>query len=153
MDWNSMKECAAQLGLAVTGLSGGAIVAGGIYALITSVGLMARLAGKTHTGRYAKVYESCVLAGGTIGNIWYLYQFHLPFSHAVFLGKLLLGISGLAVGVYVGVLAMSLAESLNVTAIFTRRIRLSKGIPWVIFGIALGKGLGAWYFYNFMSGV
>ncbi|MBP3542863.1 MAG: stage V sporulation protein AB, partial [Lachnospiraceae bacterium] len=33
---------------------------------------------------------------------------------------------------------------LNVTAIFTRRIRLSKGIAWVVLGIALGKTLGAW---------
>lgn len=136
-----------QLVLALLGISGGAIVAGGIFALITSVGLMARLAGKTHTGKYAKVYESCVLLGGTFGNLWSLYRFQLP------LGRIFLGVSGLAVGIYVGVLAMSLAESLNVTAIFTRRIRLSKGIPWVILGTALGKGLGAWYFYNFMSGI
>lgn len=142
-----MSEFVRQALLALLGFSGGAIVAGGIYALITSVGLMARLAGKTHTGKYAKVYESCVVLGGTFGNLWYLYQFPLP------LGKVFLGVSGLTVGIYVGVLAMSLAESLNVTAIFTRRIRLSKGIPWVILGTALGKGLGAWYFYNFMSGI
>lgn len=140
-------EFAKQILLAVLGLSGGAIVAGGIFALITSIGVMARLAGKTHTGKYAKVYENCVALGGTFGNLWYLYQFELP------LGQIFLAVSGLSVGIYVGVLAMSLAESLNVTAIFTRRIRLSKGIAWVVLGIALGKTLGAWYFYSFMSGV
>lgn len=136
-----------QIFLALAGLSAGAVVAGGVFALITSVGLMARLAGKTHTGKYAKIYESCVVLGGTFGNLWYLYQFKVP------LGAGFLAVCGLSFGVYVGVLVMSLAESLNVTAIFTRRVRLSKGIPWVILGIALGKGLGAWYFYRCMSGM
>ena len=49
-----------QILLVIIGLSGGYIVAGGIFALITSVGLMARLAGKTHTGKYVKIYESCI---------------------------------------------------------------------------------------------
>lgn len=136
-----------QLFLVLAGLGAGAVVAAGVFALITSVGLMARLAGKTHTGKYVKVYETCVALGGTFGNLWYLYRFRVP------LGAGFLVVCGLAFGVYVGVLVMSLAESLNVTAIFARRIRLSKGIPWIVLGIALGKGLGAWYFYHFMSGV
>lgn len=136
-----------QLFLVLTGLGAGGVVAAGVFALITSVGLMARMAGKTHTGKYAKVYETCVALGGTLGNLLYLYQFRLPF------GMWFLVVCGLAFGIYVGVLVMSLAESLNVTAIFSRRIRLSKGIGWVILGIALGKSVGAWYFYNFMSGV
>lgn len=138
---------AKQLLLAVIGFGGGATVAAGVFALITSIGVMARLAGKTHTGRYAKVYETAVTLGGTLGNLWYLYQFQLP------LGNIFLVISGVTIGIYVGVLVMSLAESLDVTAIFTRRIRLSQGIAWVILGLALGKGFGAWYFYNFMSGI
>ncbi len=136
-----------QLFLTAAGLGAGAVVAGGVFALITSVGLMARLAGKTHTGKYAKVYETSVALGGTFGNLWYLFRFQVP------LGRGFLALCGLAFGIYVGVLVMSLAESLNVTAIFTRRIRISKGIAWVILGIALGKGLGAWYFYRFMSGI
>lgn len=136
-----------QLFLVLAGLGAGAVVAAGVFALITSAGLMVRLAGKTHTGKYAKVYETCVALGGTFGNLWYLYRFRIP------LGSWFLAVCGLTFGIYVGVLVMSLAESLNVTAIFTRRIRLSKGIAWVVLGIALGKGLGAWYFYNFMSGV
>ncbi len=131
-----------QLLLAAAGLAAGTVVAGGVFALITSAGLMARLTGKTHTGKYAQVYETCVALGGTFGNLWSLYHFRVP------LGMGFLVICGLSFGVYIGVLVMSLAESLNVTAIFTRRIRLSKGIPWVILGIALGKGLGAWIYYS-----
>ncbi len=134
-----------QIFLAVVGIGAGTIVAGGVYALITSAGLMARLTGKTHTAKYAQVYETCVALGGTFGNLWSLYHFRVP------LGTGFLAVSGLAFGIYVGVLVMSLAESLNVTAIFTRRIRLSKGIPWVILGIAIGKGLGAWLYYSMLG--
>jgi len=52
-----------QLFLAVVGIGAGTVVAGGVYALITSAGLMARLIGKTHTAKYAKVYETCVALG------------------------------------------------------------------------------------------
>lgn len=136
-----------QIFLAVLGLSSGLIVSGGIFALITSVGLMARLAGKTHTGRYVKVYETCVVLGGTFGNLLSIYQFKLP------VGNWILALFGLFSGIFVGVLYMSLAEALNVTAVFTRRVRLSKGIAWVILGIALGKGLGALLYYaSYVSG-
>ena len=54
--------------LVCLGLGAGTVVAGGVFALITSIGFMARLAGKTHTGKYAKIYESCVVLGGTFGN-------------------------------------------------------------------------------------
>lgn len=128
--------------LGAVGISGGFIVAAGVYALITSVGLMARLAGKTHTGRYAKTYENCVVLGGTIGNLISLYSF------PILAGTWLLALFGLCSGIYVGVLVMSLAESLNVTAVFTRRVRLSKGIAWVVLGIALGKGIGALLLYS-----
>lgn len=131
-----------QLLLALVGLCGGFIVAGGVFALITSVGLMARLAGKTHTGKYVKIYETCVALGGSIGNLISIFRFALP------IGIWSLVIFGLFSGIFVGVLAMSLAESINVTAVFTRRIRLSKGIPWVILGIAIGKGLGSLIFFS-----
>lgn len=126
-----------QILLGIIGMSGGYIVAGGVFALITSVGLIARLAGKTHTGRYVKIYETCIAFGGTIGNVISVYQFSLP------IGSFILPLFGIFSGIFVGVLAMSLAESVNVTAVFTRRIRLSKGIAYVILGIAIGKGLGA----------
>ena len=91
------------------------------------------------------MYETCVALGGTFGNLWSLHHFRVP------LGEWFLAVCGISFGIYVGVLVMSLAESLNVTAIFTRRIRLSKGIPWVILGMAFGKGLGAWLYYSMIG--
>ena len=46
------------------------------------------------------------------------------------------------------VIINGLAEVLNIFPIFVRRIKLIKCIPFLILGMALGKGIGAiWYFY------
>ena len=46
-------------------------------------------------------------------------------------------------GMFVGCLAMALAEILNVVPIFANRIQLKKGMVYVIQSIALGKAVGA----------
>lgn len=125
-----------QILMAYIGLSSGLVVAGGVFALIASVGIVPRLAGKTHTGKYVKFYEECITWGGTIGNLIYIYFLRIP------IGVIGCGVFGLFSGVFTGVLAMSLAETINVSAIFTRRIRLSQGIPYIVLGIAIGKLIG-----------
>ncbi len=126
-----------QVLMAFIGLSGGFIIAGGIFALLSSVGVITRLAGKTHTGKYIKVYEDCITVGGTVGNLIYIYFLRIP------VGIIGCGIFGLFSGIFVGVLALSLAEAVNVSAVFTRRIRLSKGIVYIVSGVAIGKLIGA----------
>ena len=65
------------------------------------------------------------------------------FPVSVPIGIVGLFLAGGSMGIFVGVLAMSLAESLNITSIYARRVRLSKGICYIILGIALGRGIGA----------
>ena len=50
-------------------------------------------------------------------------------------------------GIFVGCLVMSLAETLKALPVFTRRIRLSVGFPWVIASIALGKLAGSLIYF------
>ena len=42
---------------------------------------------------------------------------------------------------------MALAEILNVFPIFVRRVKLLRGIQYLILGVAVGKGVGALIFY------
>ncbi|NLZ80970.1 MAG: stage V sporulation protein AB [Clostridiales bacterium] len=126
-----------QILMALIGFSSGLVVAGGVFALIASIGIVTRLAGKTHTGKYVKIYEDCITVGGTLGNLIYIYYFRIP------VGIVGCVIFGLFSGIFVGVLALSLAEAVNVSAVFTRRIRLSKGIAYVVTGVAIGKLVGA----------
>lgn len=123
--------------LIIIGASGGAAVSAGIVALITTIGVVARLAGKSHTAKFARQYETSITLGALAGTIFSLFPVSVP------LGEIGLSLIGGFIGIFVGVLAMSLAESLNITSIYARRVRLSKGICYIILGIALGRGIGA----------
>mgnify|MGYP002515891973 CR=1 FL=1 len=54
-----------------------------------------------------------------------------------------IGLFGVFAGIFVGCWAMALAEILNVFPIFVRRVKLVKCIPYIILGIAIGKGIGS----------
>lgn len=123
--------------LAVLGLSAGFAVAGGIFALIIALGVVARFAGRTHTARYIFLYEDAVALGGIFGNLMSVYGFSLP------LGQVGAGIFGLFSGIFVGAWAMALTEIVNIIPIFTRRLSLRRGMELLVLSMALGRTLGA----------
>ena len=49
-----------QIIMAIGGLGFGIIVSGGVFTVLVAVGLVSRFAGKTHTGKYILLYESCI---------------------------------------------------------------------------------------------
>ena len=61
--------------------------------------------------------------------------------------ELQIPVFGLFSGIFVGCWSMALAEILNIFPIFIRRIKILKCVPWLIFGMALGKSLGALLFF------
>lgn len=135
--------------LAVWGISGGLMVAAGICALVTTINFISRLALKTNTAYRVKNYENMLFCGAFIGNsIYFVYPVINLRSGP---GNILLGIIGGFWGIYVGCLAMSLAEALDASTVFFRRIGLKKHIKVVIFGIIIGKILGNWIFWHFMN--
>lgn len=127
--------------LAIIGLGGGLIVSAGEFALITTIGIMSRLAGKTHTGKYVRLYEDAVVIGGTLWNALYVYG--VTIAPGFWLAAGGLGIGGIFAGMFVGCLAVSLAEALKATAVFSRRIKLSDGLSFVVLAAALGKMIGS----------
>lgn len=64
-----------------------------------------------------------------------------------------LAVFGLAVGVFVGCLIMSLAETLKTLPVISRRIHLTVGLQWLILGIALGKCFGALLYFSRKMGL
>lgn len=132
---------AAEVLLAVIGLSAGLIVAGGLFAFIASLGVVSDIADRTHTGSKILLYEDATILGGIVGNLVFIYQIDLPG------GVWLQVISGLFIGIFVGCWALSLAETLNVFPIFIRRVRLVRCIPYIILGIAIGKGIGSLIYF------
>jgi len=124
-------------------LSSGIVVAGGLFGFIVSLGVVSDFADRTRTANRISLYEDAVALGGIVGNLLYVYQIPIPNLSA------LLGVFGLIFGIFVGCWAMALTEVLNVFPIFSRRIRLTKGIAYIILGFAIGKGIGSFVYFFF----
>ena len=132
---------AVQILMAVIGLSAGMVVAGGLFSFISGLGVISDFADRTHTGEYIMLYEDSVALGGILGNLFFIYQIEIPY------GAWIVPVFGLFGGIFVGCWSMALAEILDVFPIFVRRVKLLRGIQYVILGVALGKGLSAFLFF------
>ena len=132
---------AKELLLAVIGLSSGAIVSGGLFSFIASLGVVSDFADRTHTGSRVSLYEDAIILGGSLGNLFWIYQIQMTNE------LWLLIFFGLFSGIFVGCWSMALAEVLNIFPIFIRRVKMVKCIPYIILSIAIGKGAGALLFF------
>jgi stage V sporulation protein AB len=138
---------ASNLVLALIGISAGGIIAAGVFAFLVVIGVYPRLIGNSQTHRHILLYETVIILGGVMGNVADLYEIPIPFG-----GNVMLGIFGASVGIYVGGVAMALAETLKALPVISRRIRLGVGLQYIILAIAAGKTAGALlYFYRNLS--
>ncbi len=129
--------------LGALGICFGVTVAGGVFAFITMLDVVPRLAHRTGTATHIYMYENVVIVGGTAGNLWILFCDRMPVT------GIGLAMYGLFAGVFVGCLAMALAENLRVMPIFAKRLAIQQGIAFLVLAIALGKMAGTifQYFY------
>ena len=127
--------------LAVLGLASGLVIAGAVFAFITAVGVVPRLAQKTRTTEHIKLQEMALALGGVFGTVVGLFRLYMPIGN---IGVVALSIAN---GIFIGCLAMSLAEVLNVIPIFTRRARIQKGMFFLVMAIAVGKLVGALLYF------
>ena len=69
---------AAQVILAILGLSAGLAVSAGLFSFIIGLGVISDFADRTHTGEHILLYEDSVALGGMLGNIFWVYQIAIP---------------------------------------------------------------------------
>ena len=112
------------------GLSAGGIIAAGVFAFLAIIGVFPRLIGKTRTNRHIFLYETVIIIGGVLGNVSDLYEFPL------------------LMGIFVGCLVMSLAETLKALPVISRRIHLAVGLQYLILSIGLGKLIGSLVYFS-----
>ena len=67
------------------------------------------------------------------------------------LGVLIQVLYGLFSGIFVGTLALAIAEMLDAFPIFFRRLRITGGLTWIVLSIALGKMIGSFIYFYFVS--
>lgn len=151
--------------LALYGISAGLLVSAGIFTVLLAVGMTPRFVGKTHTARKVFLYENCIAAGAVAGTFFtvvpvlrhageLLRSFLLSGGagagamRAVDLcGKLFLGVGGLFMGMFVGCLALAIAEMLDSIPIFARRMSFRHGLGIAILAVALGKLAGSLFYF------
>lgn len=132
-----MMDVAVGILRVVIGFSSGLIIAGSFLAFLCMIGIVPRIAAVTKTMNCARQYENAIVLGAVLGNLLYLYEIKL---HLWWVGILLYGFFG---GFFIGCLAAALAEVLKSVPIFARRIRLRKGMPYLVYSLALGKTAGS----------
>jgi len=123
------------------GFSSGVVISGAVFAFISVIGVVPRLAQKTKTVRFIPLYEEAMILGGILGCAAGFFNITLP------LPRIFVVILGFCAGVFYGCLAVSLAEVINVIPILTRRTKLGKGMFFFILAIALGKLMGSVIYY------
>ena len=143
--------------LCIMGFSSGLLVSAGVFTVLFVVGLVPRFAGKTNTARYELLYEECIIFGSILACILSVFPIRGSLegimTHMPFLGQALLILIGIFAGIFVGCLAIALAEVLDGIPIFARRIKLKKGLDIAIFSVAIGKVTGSliYFIMNFFE--
>lgn len=127
--------------LVLFGVASGLLVSAGVFAFIAAIGIIPRMAWRTGTQQYVRLYEDVIVLGGIFGTTAMFIDYRLPPWQWLAIAVALLE------GIFVGVLAMALTEVLNVMPIMMRRARLTKGLPWIILAFALGKVFGSLAYY------
>ena len=131
------------MALAVFGLCAGGIIAAGVFAFLAIIGVFTRLIGKTKKRNHILLYETFIILGGALGNAADLFEFSVPLG-----SSWILGVFGVSVGIFVGCLVMSLAETLKTIPVISRRIHLAVGLQYIIFSIGIGKMLGSLLYFS-----
>lgn len=141
--------------LGVVGFCCGTVASGGIFSVLAAVGLVPRFAGKTGTAKYALWYEEAIVLGAIVGTLCSL--FHETFFvgetlctlglFGYLVSRLLVILYGTFSGIFVGCLALAIAEMLNSIPIFARRIRMRHGLGICIVAVILGKMFGSFFYY------
>lgn len=129
--------------LILIGFSSGIAISGGVFAFIAIIGVVPRMAYRTKTRDYVKIYEKAIILGGSLGSVDLFFKYSVP------LGNVGAAVTGFAVGTFVGILAMALAEVLNVIPIFMKRGKFTKCLSVFVLAMALGKLAGSLSYFVF----
>jgi len=139
------------------GISFGLLVSGGIFAVLATVSMVPRFAGKTKTAKLCVLYEQMIVLGTIVGS------FLTVFTDSVesltgklgslggvqtirainIMGVIIILMFGLFAGIFTGALAIGVAEMLDAIPILFRRVSIRHGMGIIVLAWALGKLIGS----------
>lgn len=146
--------------LVICGVSFGMMASAGVFTVLVAVGLIPRFAGKTHTGSKVVIYEEMVIAGTIIGGLLSVFKRYCHFGEMfmeIGVSETAVQAAGYAVtipagifaGIFVGCLALAIAEMLNSIPIFARRTGFRHGLGIAVCAMAVGKFCGSLLYFIF----
>lgn len=152
-----------QIFLILCGFSFGVMCSAGVFTVLVSVGLVPRFAGRFHIANHILFLEEMVVWGTLTGGFFSIFSGYGQIGDAVLKGQLLgfytkeiwniagkgaCAVFGIFSGMFVGCLALAIAEMLDSIPIFARRTGFRKGIGIVILLMAFGKLLGSLVYFS-----
>lgn len=153
-----------QILLGIIGVSSGLIVSAGVFTVLISVGLIPRFAGKMHVARKIFVLEEMVVFGTLFGGFFSIFSdwgrigkfvreqnvFGAGATEGIWnlIGTIFLLVFGIFAGIFVGCLALAIAEMLNTIPVFARRIGFRHGLGIAILAVAIGKLVGSLIYFT-----
>lgn len=145
----------------ILALDAGILVSGGVFSVLLAVGLIPRFAGKTQTAKHIWLYENMVVLGTVVGCILSVYEPFVQIGTWVS-GRtgywydvleaiiwVVLVLYGLFAGIFVGCLAIAIAEMLDSIPIMTRRLGFRHGLGIMVTGLAFGKLAGSLFYFGY----
>ena len=145
--------------LGLAGVSYGLLAAAGVFTVLVAVGLVPRFAGRTHTADRVVLYEEMVIFGTIAGCIFSVFSRYcqigawlqrcFPEQTGIWLGTGIFfqALFGIFAGLFIGCLALAIAEMLDSIPIFARRISFRHGIGLVVLSMAVGKLCGSLLYF------
>lgn len=114
---------------------------------------MPRYIGRLHEAKHIYLFENLVVLGTMGGTFISLFGHYVDDNGLGLLGVLAEVMYGLFSGIFVGTLALAIAEMLDAFPIFFRRVRVENGLRFILLAVAFGKAIGAFlYFYLKIGG-
>ena len=133
--------------MVVAGFSGGIGVAAGTFAFLLVIRVIPRLVQKAKLEQKVVYIENIVFRGIIFGTLLSLFSWKKKWLFDL-LGRALLTIFGISSGMFVGCLAVALAEILDTFPIFFRRLSLKEHYGELfLFVMALGKMAGSLFYF------
>ena len=133
--------------LIIVGLCSGTGIAAGTFAFLFVIRVIPRLVQKAKLEHKIIYMENMVFRGILFGTILSLFSWKRKWLFTI-LGRSILTIAGVSAGIFVGCIAVALAEILDTFPIFFRRFHIKDDFGVVlIFVMAFGKMIGSLFFF------
>lgn len=132
--------------LALLALACGTAVSAGTFAFLLVIGVVPRILGKTNEAKRIFLAENLIILGVLTGAVFSVFEWEAAFP-AAWVSHLIFGLYGVSAGIFVGCIAVALAEILNTFPILFRRMNVKRGLSWALFAMAVGKMIGSFYYF------